>query len=565
LSYDNRLYSGSSINEIQLLAKSIDRDGNITYNPASGGSDLDFYAKPGTIGAESFSVGSTEDRLYYQGQVNYARSFGKHDITALALMSREQSTSGSEFPHYREDWVGRLTYGYDDRYFLEANGAYNGSERFAAKYRFGFFPSLGLGWMLSNESFIKQPWLDKLKLRYSIGTVGSDNFTSPRWSYNTQWGLDGGDIATFGTTYTNGAIGPGIVGGTYQQLKELVIGNPDLQWEVSQKQNIGLDFSVFNGTFSGTVDVFQDDRSNVFMSASQRASNIYAYFGAAPVAANIGKVQNKGFEISVKLQHTWSGVHCWVDYSFSHSKENVVFAEDPQFRPAYQKSAGFPIGQPFKQVEQPGFNKSWDDLYGSVPYEANAGRLPGDLAVIDFNSDGVINSSDGFRYGFNSRPENTYNITTGVDYKGLSLMVQFFGVYDVSQDFSSILGLSSDSRAPEANILINNYWTPSNPNGVYAISRAGGTGNGLTSSYRGKVFDGSYLRLKNVELAYTFSGKWLKTLNMSSLKMSLSGNNLIFWSKMPDDKEAAVNIYDQTGTTLYPTVRIVKFGLNVTF
>lgn len=565
LSYDNRMISAATISNISLLAKSVDKDGVIIYDPINGGNNFDYYSYPGTINAETFSVGSTQRRLYYQGQLNYSRSFGKHDISALALMSREELTSGSEFPHYREDWVGRLTYGYDDRYFMETNAAYNGSERFAAKYRFGFFPSVGMGWMLSNESFIKQKWLDKLKVRYSIGTVGSDNFASQRWSYNTQWGLDGGDVTTFGTTYTNGYAYTG-PGATYLQYKEMVIGNPELQWEVSKKQNIGLDFSIFNGLLSGTVELFRDDRSNVFMSAAQRASLTPAYFGAAPVAANIGKVKNSGYEFDLKIQKTWSGVHYWVGYNFAHSKDLVVFRDDPEMKPDYQKSVGFQIGQPKILIEQPGFVKSWDDLYGSVSFESNSGRLPGDLAVIDFNGDGLITAEDAAANGYPSRPQNTYNASLGVDFKGFSFMVQFYGVYNIVQYSNNII-FTADVRSPYANTTLTDYWTPNNPDAVFQLLRAGGSGVGQVSFNRGRQIDGSYTRLKNLELAYTFSGKWLKSLSISSLKMSVSGNNLLFWSKLLEDKEQTVDIWASStdSYSLYPTTKRLNVGLNVTF
>jgi len=354
-------------------------------------------------------------------------------------------------------------------------------------------------------------------------------------------------------------------GATYLQYKELVIGNPDLQWEISKKQNLGLDFSVYNGTFSGTVDIFQDDRSNVFMSASQRASLIPSYFGAAPVAANLGRVQNKGYEIDLKLQHTWSGIHGWISYNFSHSKDKVISADESDLTPTYQKGTGFQIGQPKVGLEQPGFTKSWDDMYGSVAFDTNSGRLPGDLALIDYNADGVINEKDNIAYGYPNRPQNTYNTSLGVDYKGFSFMVQLFGAYNVSQYFTSIIYMGS-ARTPVANSLLNNYWTPNNPNAEYAISRAGGGSYGKTTSTRGVLLDGSYLRLKNVELSYLFTGKWLKQLNMSSLKVTVSGNNLLFWSKLPEDKEIAVDIWSGSSVgSLYPTVKRINFGLNASF
>ena len=558
LSYDNRLYSSKTVSQITLLSKSISRDGIITYNPANGGNDYDYYSLPGTISAENFSVEQTERRLYYKGQLNYARSFGKHDVSALALMSREEQTSGSEFPHYREDWVGRLTYAFDSRYFLEANGAYNGSEKFAAKYRFGFFPSIGLGWMASNESFLKdQKWLDKLKVRYSRGSVGSDNFASQRWSYQRGWGIVGSNIkAVFGQNYAATNVSSG-AGATYLEYEETVVANPNLQWEVSTKQNLGIEVAAFKNIFTGSFELFKDDRKNVFMSATQRANSVPAYFGAAPVAANLGRVQNKGFELDLKLQYTFSKVNTWIRYTFAHAKDKIIFMDDPELMPFYKKNAGYQIGQTRSQLEQPGYTTSWDDVYGSVGYESNSGRLPGEVVMVDYNSDGVINNDDYVPYGYPNRPQNTYNIFLGVDYKGFSAQIHFLGVNNVSQYFSSVIA-TFDERAPFVYSSLTDYWTTSNPNAAYPIFRA------KMPQTRGKLLDGSYLRLKDVELSYTFQNDYLRKMRISALKVIVSGNNLLFWSDMPEDREEAIDILSTTSSR-YPTVKRINLGLNITF
>jgi hypothetical protein len=374
------------------------------------------------------------------------------------------------------------------------------------------------------------------------------------------WSRVGG-AATFGSIFGIGeaATGPGA---TYQQYMQSVVGNPDLHWEVSQKQNFGLDFSFFKGIFSGSIEVFRDDRSDVFMSASQLATSIPAYFGAAPVAANLGKVTNQGFEFDIKLQNTWSGVHLWTRLNFSSAKDKVIFAADTPLTPDYQKTAGFQIGQPKVMIEQPGVTKSWDDLYGSVAYESNSQRLPGDVVMVDFNGDGVINSKDYIASGYPDRPQNVYSTFLGADYKGLSLMVQFLGAYNVSQYFNSI-GFATDSKSPYASSVLADYWTPSNSNAAYPLFRSGNTsGGGLQS--RGIFLDASYMRLKNVEVSYTLNGKDLKKLGLSALKISLSGNDLILWSKIPDDREQAIDVWSQS-SSLYPTMKRINVGLNVTF
>ena len=550
-SFDTRFFSLRDFGWSSVLSKAVDRNtGSVIYYPATGDNDMDYYPTPPWFDGEKLSVNSTVRRTYYKVQVDYARSFGKHDVTGLALMSREQMAEGSEFPHYREDWVGRFTYAYNNRYFVEANGSYNGSEKFASKYRFGFFPSLGLGWQISDEHFFKplDKFVDKLKVRYSIGQVGSDNFAAQRWAYMSTWSVgDNNAKGVFGTVF-QGPYGNS-PGASYLQYKEAQVGNPELQWEVSTKQNIGIEFAFFNHLISGSLDVFQDNRDKVFLSAAQRASSVPGYFGAAPVAANLGKVRNRGFELDVTLRRSFSEWNTWLRYTFAHAKEVVLAMDDPELIPDYQKNEGFRINQPKTYVDQDKFITSWDDVYGRVGGENNTTRLPGSVANIDYNADGVINENDKIPYGYPERPENTYNIFLGFDYKGLSAQVHFLGVYNISRNFAPTL--TESALAPYATPRLWDYWTPDNTDALYAL----GGGN----STRGVWLDGSYLRFKSAEISYTFTGKILDKLRMSSLKLTAAGHNLFFWSKMPEERE------EYNYTNRYPPVKRFSFGLNVTF
>ena len=550
-SFDTRFFSLRDFGWSSVLSKAVDRNtGSVIYYPATGDNDMDYYPTPPWFDGEKLSVNSTVRRTYYKVQADYARSFGKHDVTGLALMSREQMAEGSEFPHYREDWVGRFTYAYNNRYFVEANGSYNGSEKFASKYRFGFFPSLGLGWQISDEHFFKplDKFVDKLKVRYSIGQVGSDNFAAQRWAYMSTWSVgDNNAKGVFGTVF-QGPYGNS-PGASYLQYKEAQVGNPELQWEVSTKQNIGIEFAFFNHLISGSLDVFQDNRDKVFLSAAQRASSVPGYFGAAPVAANLGKVRNRGFELDVTLRRSFSEWNTWLRYTFAHAKEVVLAMDDPELIPDYQKNEGFRINQPKTYVDQDKFITSWDDVYGRVGGENNTTRLPGSVANIDYNADGVINENDKIPYGYPERPENTYNIFLGFDYKGLSAQVHFLGVYNISRNFAPTL--TKSALAPYATPRLWDYWTPNNTDALYAL----GGGN----STRGVWLDGSYLRFKSAEISYTFTGKILDKLRMSSLKLTAAGHNLFFWSKMPEERE------EYNYTNRYPPVKRFSFGLNVTF
>ena len=260
-------------------------------------------------------------------------------------------------------------------------------------------------------------------------------------------------------------------------------------------------------------------------------------------------MRNRGFELDVTLRRSFSEWNTWLRYTFAHAKEVVLAMDDPELIPDYQKNEGFRINQPKTYVDQDKFITSWDDVYGRVGGENNTTRLPGSVANIDYNADGVINENDKIPYGYPERPENTYNIFLGFDYKGLSAQVHFLGVYNISRNFAPTL--TESALAPYATPRLWDYWTPDNTDALYAL----GGGN----STRGVWLDGSYLRFKSAEISYTFTGKILDKLRMSSLKLTAAGHNLFFWSKMPEERE------EYNYTNRYPPVKRFSFGLNVTF
>ncbi|MDD4922725.1 MAG: SusC/RagA family TonB-linked outer membrane protein, partial [Bacteroidales bacterium] len=524
-------------------------------NRAIGQLDFDWVPLPVNYLAESFGSFNGDGldywgqssplpyrRLSYQVKMDWTRKFDKHDLALTALMNREEYASGSEFPRYREDWVGRATYNYDDRYLFEVNGAYNGSEKFARKNRFGFFPSIAAGWMISNEKFMKIDWLDKLKIRYSIGKVGNDNFSAARWAYQTIWST--GDYTLFGTPVTSNS--------PYLQYIESVIGNPDLKWEISQKQNVGLEVAVLKNMFNLNVEVYKDDRSGIFMSASQRS--LPAFFGAAPVAANIGKTTSHGYEVELKFQKMINNVNYWSSISFTRAKDKVLYMEDAAGLPDYQKNQNFQIGQTRNHLSD-GYIQNWDEIYSSVPSSTNnAQKLPGDIRIIDYNGDGVIDSYDSAPYGYPLRPQNTYNYSLGFDYKGWSVMLQFYGVNNVTR--SVILAPLADGTYSTVYERQRDYWTPQNQDAAWKAPRfTNSTSDGTLSMY-----DGSYFRLKTAEIAYTIDNAWLKKLGANSLRVYLNGNNLWLWTAMPDDRE------DNSGVgTVYPMTKRINLGFSLNF
>ncbi|MGV3764690.1 MAG: SusC/RagA family TonB-linked outer membrane protein [Chitinophagaceae bacterium] len=523
--------------------------GVVTFeNPVNTGTQLDYSDMVRwTNQAGSVDRGATYRRQNYMLQLNYNRRFGLHEVAALGLFQREKLASGGEFPRFREDWVFRATYNYDSRYFFESNGAYNGSEKFGPDFRFAFFPSFSAGWMLSNEKFMEDVrFVDQLKFRASWGKVGSDNINE-RWLYRDQWAFGGnlvtGNPVTSTTPYT------------YYRLSAL--GNPNISWETVEKRNIGLDYSVLNGLVSGSVDVFNDIRTGVLLPGNQRA--IPTYFGATAPMANIGEVEGKGYEVELKLNHVFAnGIRVWANTNMTHAKNMVVFRDDPELLPAYTKQAGHVLGQARTYLNE-GFLGSWDDIYGSTQRTTNnQNKLPGDYNIIDYNGDGVIDQNDQVPHGYSGSPQNSYNASIGGEWKGFSLFLQFYGVNNVTRfvDFPTFNTYSGSNVA----YVEGTYWSK-DAGGDLPLPRAGTLGAFGNDGTR-YFFDGSYMRLKNAEIGYALPVSAIRRIGIKTCRIYMNGNNLLLWTKMPDDRES--NFAASAGGGAYPTVRRFNLGVDIT-
>ena len=280
ISWDNVFYEQNrGVNSTdQALYKYINPEtGAVSYNPSQGSHNFDFHEQVNWI-AEGGSIdnNATERHLYYSAQIDYNNTFGNHTVGAMGLFSRQERAKGSIVPNYREDWAFRVTYNYANKYFLEYNGAYNGSDKFSADNRFVFFNSGAIGWMLSEEKFMKKiKFLDMLKLRASYGEIGNDVIgdewdTTRRWLYMDQWET-GGNIAT----------GLYNVASPYTFYRQKTVGNTDIHWEVVRKFNFGIDYSFLDGLFAGNIEIFRDKRSDILISGSDRA--MPSYFGNTSV------------------------------------------------------------------------------------------------------------------------------------------------------------------------------------------------------------------------------------------------------------------------------------------
>lgn len=509
---------------------------------------VNWSTQPGSV-----DNGQTVRNLYYQAQLSWARSFNRHNLTGMGLFSRQENARGSVMPTYREDWAFRVTYNWADRYFVEYNGAYNGSEKFSPENRFAFFNSGAIGWMISEEPFMRflreKHILDMMKIRASYGEIGSDQLGDPfdesrRWLYMDSWKYGG-----------HTRIDLNHAESIYTWWYESAIGNENIQWEVVKKLNLGVDYSFLDGLFAGSLEFFRDTRSNIFVFGGDRS--IPSYFGGTPPSINKGKIRTTGYELELRVNKMFAnGLRLWGNFNMTHARNKVLVKDDQALRPAYQKAAGHSVNQYYSYIDA-GFIQNYDQLYGSPIHDSSdSQKLVGDYYIVDYNGDGVIDSKDSVPWGYTSAPENTFNATVGFEWKGFSAFAQFYGVTNVTRD----VGLTSLASNLNTVYDTGTWWSKNTPDADVVVPRW----NSKPTYYDGTqyLYDGSYIRLKNVEVAYTWTKGWVKKLGIDNLKIYLNGNNLWLWTRMPDDREANLSGAGNLGA--YPTVKRYNLGIKFT-
>ncbi len=559
-SFDNYFYTtGPNIVDEGMVRKYIDPSILEAKNATDSASSV-VYMYPSTpshgfnyvpqpIQSTAESVQSNLARhLYFEASLNYNRTFGEHSVSGLFLFNREINARGSNFANYREGWVGRTTYNYASRYFFEFNGAYNGSEKFDRKYRFGFFPSFAAGWMLSNEDFFRSalPFVNTLKIRYSWGKTGNDANIA-RWQYVSSWEKTN-QTRPFGSPVTQ----PG-----YPLYFEGTIANPNVHWEVAEKQDIGIEAGIFNNLFSMSFDYYREHRTDMFITATERANNVI--FGADLPSANLGELKSRGWELELNFSKAWPSSRLWAKYNLARTDNEVIYQDDPELTPDYQKKAGFPIGQTNTQVYS-GIIQSWDEMYNGVVLDDNTFYLPGDYRIVDYNADGVINENDVVPYQYSITPEYSYGLTLGYNFKGFGVMAQFYGVFNVSGSYSWYNEFVQNYNIAY-DFQLNDSWAP----------ELGRTGEDLYPHVRYNyyspkgqyyVWDYSYFKLQNAQVSYTFSGPWVKSTGTDQLKVYASVNNLLIWNKILEDRDRPMDMNSQFE---YPLLRRYSLGLNISF
>lgn len=501
-------------------------------------------------------------RFYYEFSVAYNRSFNDHNVSALALVNRkiyderytENNIQYMRFPNYNEDWVGRVTYNWKERYLTEMNISYTGSEKFARGERFGLFPSFSLGWRLSEEPFIKKSIgkvLTNAKFRYSWGKVGSDA-GAKRWNYIQQFTSDGN--ITLGTDASGQIWGP--------LYHEGDVANLNSTWEKSTKQNLGIEIGLWN-KLDITLDLFDEKRKDILMEPQTTSFITGAKFNAL----NIGSTKNHGFELELHYNDKiGSDFRYHVGFTLASSENRVVFRDDPVNGPNHLKEAGKPIGHQNRYLAV-GNYETIDDVFnnaqtGSINSVAPGQVVPGDFIYIDFDSNGILNGQDKVAVDELNYPLHTYGLNLGFDWKGLSFSAMFYAPTGVYKLVNSVYSASFKSGKINAQPDVMNAWTPetANTSGVRAPAlhlTNDGAFNGTESTYRYQNF--SYLRLKTMELGYNLPKKWLKTVGLKSLQVYVTGNNLLTWWGGDD------RIDPEGEQAKYPILRSFTSGVRVSF
>lgn len=497
-------------------------------------------------------------QIYVQGSINYARTFGKHNVTAMATAYRRfwEGTS-ADIPYNVLGTAARATYSFDDRYLVEGNLGYNGSEQFAPSKRFGLFPSGSIGWIASNESFLKgNKYLTWLKFRASYGLVGNDSMGGLRFLYQDDNKIQSG----------NGFV-QGLGG---KIVKEGLIGNKNITWELSKKMNLGVEIGLFKD-FRINVDYFTEKRDQILL----RRRTVPSFQGVSSdyiPRVNMGKVDNHGVDVEVSYSHTFNrdfSISSRVNFGFN---DNTVIELDEPMRSeeyAYQyHEEGFRLGQEFGYLidwNSPGngYFTSQDEIDNYYPYEFGGKPRVGDFVYKDVNGDGVIDQKDLSPIGYSTTvPGLNYGISLGLNFKGIDFNVLFSGLGRYSKYYSG-QGVVEWTKQGTYFDWTRNGWTEERYKNGEKITYPAISTSQTVSHTENDFFiqNRSFLRLKNIELGYTLPERFLSKVGVKALRVYVSGQNLFVW----DNLRITHIDPEQNNSYGYPITKNVTLGLNINF
>ena len=513
-----------------------------------------------TIG-NGFSHNASDGRTYIQARLDYNRLFSNHhEVTAMLLAKRGNRTVNNELAYHSQGITGRFAYYYNQKYLMEFNFGYNGSENFAPGKRYGFFPAGSIGWVVSEEEFMKKAsWIDFLKVRASYGLVGSDNVSS-RFPYLAFYG--GGSGYDFGNNFgTN-------VGGT----SEGNLANANLTWEKARKLNVGIDFTTLNQRLALTIDAFYEYRFDII--TDMNSDGIMGYpdiVGKDAALQNLGEVSNRGVDIELSWNDKiGKDFRYYIRPNLTFSRNRLEYKAEVARKNSWRKETGKRLYENFVYVfDHFVADQEEADRLNKIGYQPWGQLIPGDVVYKDLDRNGVIDDEDRTAMGNPRSPELMFGIPFGFQYKNFDFSVLLQGatkssillngaaVFDFPQFEQDKIG-----RVKKMHL---DRWTPETAaTAKYPALHYGTHDNNKNGNSSLFLYDASYLRLKNVEIGYNVSPKLLRKFHVQQARIYVQGLNLLTFDKLGD-----VDIDPETksgdGASWYPIQKVFNFGIDITF
>jgi len=521
-------------------------------------------AQRGVAQPELWQSFSQDQVITVNASLRYERSFGDHNLNVLAAIEQieglgdnfdgqrkyfvssaidqlfaggelERSITGSGYENARRNYFGRVSYNYREKYLLDFNWRYDGSQRFPRENRFGFFPGIGLGWVISSEDFWKEnlSFVNHFKLRGSYGQLGSDQI--PDFQY----------LSTFG--FTTGII---VDGSLSRGINQTRTPNPNIRWEVSENFNAGIELEFDQGKWSLEADWFMNNRSNIL---TQRSASLPLYVGFGLPDENIGTSTNRGFEAIASYRNVFGDFYLNVSANAMYARNKLTFWDETPGAPEYQRSTGKTFGAPL-YYEAIGIFRD-EEHVNSYPHIA--GARPGDIIFRDVNGDNIIDDLDRIRFDYTEFPRWTYGLSLSAEYKDFDLTMLWQGAAGARQYVRTESGLIGNF--PVA--FVKDRWTPDNPDASWPRTYDREREYWVNRANTFWWWKTDYIRLKTIELGYTLPQQLTSKIAVNTLRVFVSGQNLLTFSK--------VDFFDPEipsgSAQYYPQTKVYNLGLSVNF
>lgn len=507
---------------------------------------------------QSSSTG--ERKEYLEAELHYNRSFSDHLIGGVLKYTQDKiinTTSNSDviqgIDRRHQGLAGRFTYGWKYRYFVDFNFGYNGSENFAPNHQFGFFPAYSAAWNIAEEPIVKKhlKWMNMFKLRYSYGKVGNDTMND-RFPYLPSFGNSSGNGFNYSDLETSYF---------YDGLTYTKYATTNVTWEIATKHDIGIDFSLWDDRFTGTIDYFYERRDGIYQSRSFIPVSV-GLNSSLSYATNVSAVSSRGLDGNFGFKQKIGNVNLTLRGNITYSKSKILEYDEEVTNYKYTLATGFQVSQPRGLIAE-GLFKDYDDIRNSAK-QTWGDVMPGDIKYRDVNGDGIVNDKDYVPIGATNRPNLIYGFGFSAQWKGFDVNVLFQGagkstffidgytVYPFKDgDWGNIL----------TDVVKSNRWIlgeNEDPNAKYPRLSYGGNNNNYQSSTYW-MRNGSYLRLKNLEVGYTIPKSIVNKIRLNNIRIYFMGTNLVtfFSFKLWDPELGSSN------GQVYPLSKAYTLGLTI--